>query len=78
LKHTSVRAIQLWRNFSDEEVEKLYNDNRKRRKLGVSKFPTIENELIKRREIRVKKARNRSKHWMQKESLKIIGGVELL
>ena len=79
LKNVSERAIQKWRKMNDNEVEKLHQSKTKRiRDQSIGYFPTIEKEMLRRREERVQKNRDRSQKWFEKEAKKLLKDDEKL
>jgi hypothetical protein len=78
LDNFSSRTFARWRNYTSEKVlsieERILNrDNRKRLKVKQPFFRQLEDELLKRRLVRVTKNRDRSYKWLRKEAEKIIG-----
>ena len=78
LKDVSERAIQKWRKMTDEKYNNLLKSNKKRERKAVPKFPTIEKEILRRREERVQKGRDRSVKWFQNETKKLLKDDEKL
>ena len=79
LKSISERAIQKWRKIGDEKLEKLKQSGKKRiKEKSKGLFPTIEKEMLRQRDERVEKNRDRSKKWMVNATKKLINNKEKL
>ena len=78
LRHTSERAIQKWRKMTDEKYHNLLKSNKKRERKSIPKFPTIEKEMLQKREKRVQQGRDRSVKWFVKETKKLLADDEKL
>ena len=82
LKHHSDRVIQRVKKDADkmkeDDINKLEIDGRQKQRARVGRFPTIEAELLRRREERVKLNRDRSKHWMKRETESILNDKDCL
>ena len=71
LKNTGDRAIQIIKrgaaDVTEEALKELEGITKAKNRKGKSKFPGVEKELLKRRDMRYKKSRDRSKVWCMNE-----------
>lgn len=71
LKSTGERTIQKIKKnanlVTEDELKILESSHKAKNRKGISKFPNVEAELLRRRKDRVNKNRDRSKYWCQQE-----------